>query len=264
MSTRRPYRVTRLDAERLLGGDPGDPQAGPESLARLLTAAGSVMVPDGEIPGEEAAVAAFRHAHLVPPAQPRRRQMLKTALAKALTVKIAAAACAAMAVGGVSYAVGSGTFTASLGGGRHVSHSASSHMKGGLSKTPSLNKASQIQAIAGLCNAYLAGSLHAKGEGKAQRSGEFKGLIEAAGGTPEKAHAYCRAFIRELRRHYPSGVPTSVPTTLPSGLPATLPTTLPTILPSGVPTTLPSLPLPSPSSLPLPHSTGLPIPSPSR
>ncbi|MGE5290115.1 MAG: hypothetical protein ACM3ML_23605 [Micromonosporaceae bacterium] len=263
MSTRRPYRVTRLSAERLLGGDPGDPQAGPESLARLLTAVGSVTVPDGEIPGEEAAVAAFRRAHLVPPAQPRRRQMLKTALANALTVKIAAAATAALAVGGVSYAVGTGSFTASFDGARHISHSATSHAKGGLSKIPSINKtATPIQALAGLCNAYLAGSLHAKGEGKAQGSAEFKGLIKAAGGTPEKAHAYCRALIRELRR--PSGLPSGVPTTLPSGLPAILPTTLPTTLPSGVPTTLPSLPLPSPSTLPLPHSAGLPIPHPGR
>src|SRR5260370_22068765 len=97
MSTRRPYRITRAVAEQILGGNPVDQRAGPDDLVRLLAAAAAPAAPPlgSKATGEEAAVAAFLNPHLGPAVQPRRDLMIKTALAKVLTVKIAAVALAA-------------------------------------------------------------------------------------------------------------------------------------------------------------------------
>jgi hypothetical protein len=268
MSARRPDRITRIDrctAERMLGGHPADPDAGPDDLARLLTAAAApaaggpgALARGGEIAGEEAAVAAFLRAPLGPPAQPRRDVMIKTAVTKVLTMKIAAATLAAFTAGSVWVATGTPALRNLIGGapGRHTAatHSPAPHPQ----VPPAAKTAYHIASVAGVCQAFLAQSPHSSAH-------QFSSLIAAAGGTAAKAGSYCRGLLRALRHRYPAGLPSHLPTKLPAGspasLPASLPATLPTSLPVPVPTSLPTgLPIPSPTILP----TSLPVPHPDQ
>ena len=280
MSARRPDRITRIDratAERILGGNPVDPQAGPDALVRLLAAAAApaaepgTLAEGGEIAGEEAAVAAFLRAHLDPPAQPRRDSMIKTALAKVLTMKIAAAALAAVTAGGVWVATETSALRTLAGGGAPSASPAGTRASAVPTPvSPAERAAYGIASLAGVCEAYLAESKHPSVP-HAKISREFGALIAATGGTEAKAGAYCRDLLRALRRRYPAGLPTHLPTKLPSGSPAPLPTSLPVTLPTSLPTALPtSLPIPTslPTRLPLPSPTilptSLPIPHPDQ
>ncbi|MEV4615027.1 hypothetical protein AB0K43_20880 [Kitasatospora sp. NPDC049258] len=131
MSTNRSRRIDREAAEHLLAGTGADPEAGRAAvtghpaLAGLLAAAAAPAA-EAEQTGEQAALAAFRQARLSPTgptastsptAQPRRRTMADTALARAFSAKALAAAFAATALGGVAVAAGTGTLPAGLGGG---------------------------------------------------------------------------------------------------------------------------------------------------
>jgi hypothetical protein len=262
MSARRPDRITRIDrttAEQILDGDLADPPAGPDDLVRLLaTAAAPAGEPGapaqgGEIAGEEAAVAAFLRARPEPTAQPRRDPMIKTALAKALTMKIAAAALAAVTAGGVWAATQTSALRSLIGGTAPGARPAVTHSPA-RSAPPDERAAYGIASLAGVCQAYLAESQR-PGVPRPKIAREFGTLIAAAGGTEAKADAYCRGLLRALRHRYPAGLPSHLPTRLPAGSPAKLPTALPTTLPTALPT---SLPVPVPSILP----TRLPIPSP--
>ena len=65
MSTNRSRQIDRDMAEQLLGGAPGGRTGGHDALAGLLAAAAAPAA-DGELPGEQAALAAFRVARPTP------------------------------------------------------------------------------------------------------------------------------------------------------------------------------------------------------
>ncbi|SMD27496.1 hypothetical protein [Kibdelosporangium aridum] len=116
MSVHRSRRIDRQTAERLLRGGHVRAQAGGSDALSDLLAAASAPPREGELAGEQAALAAFRAARLASVPRPRRRWMLtKTALTKLLTVKIAATAVTAVAVGGVAVAAATGNLPTQRG-----------------------------------------------------------------------------------------------------------------------------------------------------
>ncbi|HEY2579710.1 MAG TPA: hypothetical protein VGI74_25650 [Streptosporangiaceae bacterium] len=136
MSSIRPGRLGRHTAEQLLDGAvgdrvPGDRHAGGETLAGLLAAASSPPR-SAELTGEDAAVTAFRAEHLVPASQSRRGQMIKSPLAKILTMKVGALALT-VGAGGAALAASTGAFTPSA----HVHVQAAGAASGGVSVSQS-------------------------------------------------------------------------------------------------------------------------------
>jgi PT repeat len=234
MSTHRPRRIDRTTAEQLLRGEPVDPTGGPDPLAALLAAAAAPARAD-ELAGEYAALAAFREAHLGPVLQPRRTSMIKTALAKLLTVKLAAAAVGVTTLGGVALAAGTGTLPTSPRHETTTSHPKPAHATGKPSTAPtheSKSKASPSPSLFGLCHAYTAGA--GSEHGKALESPAFTALITAAGGKSNVA-AYCTAVIAAgpgKSGTHPTGKPTTQPTDHPTGKPTDHPTGGPTTRPS--------------------------------
>jgi hypothetical protein len=111
MSRSHHRRIGRQAAEQLLDGSAG-PGAGPDQLARVLAAAAAAGR-ESELSGEQAAMAAFEAHHLVPVPASRRGQMIKSPLAKLLTVKVLAIATAAFATGGVALAASNGALSGS-------------------------------------------------------------------------------------------------------------------------------------------------------
>jgi len=215
-------RLRRGAAEQLLDGAT---EAGPAPLAAMLAAAAAPAHP-GELAGRRATAEAYR-AHLAAVALPGRRSMLKTALAKALTVK--AAAIAAVAVGGgVALAATTGVLPNPLNGSSgqpSASHSPKADHSPGAKGSPSPN-------LEGLCKAYAA---KPEGErGKALESPAFQALLTAAGGQ-DKVTEYCTALLPSTK---PS-TPGAKPSTPPGGKPSTVPTVKPTDHPTG-PTATPS------------------------
>ncbi|NUR69384.1 MAG: hypothetical protein HOU81_01045 [Hamadaea sp.] len=220
MSTRP--RLRRSVAEHLLDGAT---DAGPPPLAELLAAAAAPAHP-GELAGRQAVTQAYRaHRDAVP--LPRRRSMLKTALAKALTVK--AAAIAAVAVGGgVALAATTGVLPNPLGttGKPSASHSPKPSHSPGAKGSPSPN-------LEGLCKAYAA---KPDGErGKALESPAFQALVTAAGGL-DKVTDYCVTLLPSSKPSAPGAKPSTPgkPSTKPSGAPTVKPTDHPGA-PSGTP-----------------------------
>ncbi|MGK4581588.1 hypothetical protein [Kitasatospora sp. HPMI-4] len=126
MSTNRSRRIDPSTAERLLDGTGVGTSAGQAALtghaalagllAAARTTAGDERRTDGVLPGEEAALAAFREARRNPAPLPRRRTMASTALARAFSAKALAAAFAATALSGVAVAAGTGHLPSALGG----------------------------------------------------------------------------------------------------------------------------------------------------
>ena len=109
MSSHRAPDIDRRAAEHLLAGRPAGHATRP--LAAALRAAAAPAHPD-ELSGERAAMAAFAAAHLDPVPEPRRPSMLKSTLAKILTVKAAVILAAAAGTGGVVLASTSGVLPA--------------------------------------------------------------------------------------------------------------------------------------------------------
>src|SRR5581483_589197 len=103
MSTNEGHRLDRAAAERLLA-DPTAAGTGQPRLAALLAAVAAPPARAALQPGEAAALAAFRAAHRDPAPQPRRLSMLKTSLAKLLTVKLGVICAAVLGLGGVAVA----------------------------------------------------------------------------------------------------------------------------------------------------------------
>ncbi|MGW4528795.1 hypothetical protein [Amycolatopsis sp. NPDC004378] len=216
MSTHRSRRLERRTAEELLDGSPG----GRDHALNALLAAAAGAASEAELRGEHAAVAAFRAARLAPVPRPRRRSMIKIALAKLLTAKfaVAAAATAAVTAGGVAAVAASGTFP-----GSPDSHSAStpasagdsaksrvpateasesSHGEAKSTGTTGASGGSPSPSLAGLCHAYSAGD---KAEhGKALDSPAFTVLITTAGGK-DKVDAYCAKTLTEEAGHGSNG-----------------------------------------------------------
>src|SRR5260370_11060338 len=205
MSTRRPYRITRAVAEQILGGNPVDQQAGPDELVRLLAAAAAPAAPTlgSKVTGEEAAVAAFLNPHLGPAVQPRRDLMIKTALAKVLTVKIAAVALAAATACGVWLATWTPALHGLVGNSTHTARGAVSHAPVSPAPMTSAEKtAYRIASLAGTCEAYQTAYRHANSAPSnskiqslhAKIARGFAPLIAAAGGTEPKAVAVVHAL----------------------------------------------------------------------
>ncbi|MDH6139648.1 MULTISPECIES: hypothetical protein [Kitasatospora] len=126
MSTNRSRRIDRDVAEQLLGGEAVGTDGGHGALSRVLAAAAAPAT-DGELTGEEEAVAAFREAarlaptHAAIPIQ-RSRPMAECVparprvAARFLGARAAVAALAVTALGGVAVAAGTGHLPAVLGG----------------------------------------------------------------------------------------------------------------------------------------------------
>jgi hypothetical protein len=175
----------------MLRGAPVEAGAGPDHLADLLAAA-AAPARDGELDGEEAAVAAFRVAPLAPVTQPRREPMSKLLLAKLLTVKVAATALGAVAVGGVAVAASTGGLP--LTGGRGdaaVSSTATPSVEVTAPSLPTPSAGAHVSAqLFGLCHAYTA----AADAGAALASPGMSALVTAAGGR-DQVGGFCAKVL---------------------------------------------------------------------
>ncbi|MFJ9783069.1 hypothetical protein ACIRSS_26045 [Amycolatopsis sp. NPDC101161] len=193
MSEHEGRRIDRHAAERLLRGASAETS---DALAGLLAAA-AAPPRDGELGGEQAAVTAFLEAarHDRAP-RPRSPSMSQRGL-----LKVAAAAAAVFAVGGVAAAA---TGALPLPGGGATSAPATSEAArpaGSAAASASTHAAARPESpaspspsLAGLCHAYDAGG---KAEhGKALESPAFTALIRAAGDRT-KVDGYCAALVEQ-------------------------------------------------------------------
>lgn len=162
--------------------------------------------------------------------------MMKTALAKIVTGKIAAIALATTAAaGGVAYAAGTGALPAGLGGDSHASaRPTAAHDT--TAKGAKEAQGSPSPSLVGLCHAYTAGA--GDNPGKALDNPAFTALITAAGGK-DKVAGYCAtALVKPTKTagkadSHPTGKPTTHPGTgRPTGKPATNPAGAPSALPT--------------------------------
>lgn len=268
MSTHRFRWTDRRAADQELRDALGTGRpAAPDALGELLRAAAR-PAREGELAGEQAAVAAFRVADLNraaafraanpdhPAPRPRRLTMLKTTLASLLTAKVLAPAAALAAAGGITLATATGALPTPdetpAGPPSEVTTTPRSpeSMPSGKPDMPS-------SALPGLCQAYTAGA--GAEHGKALDSPAFQALAAEAGGA-DKVSGFCDNVLAD-RPGKPSdvpapphstGSPTALPPSAPDGVPAH-PTGSPTERPSGAPTTVPSTPdhpTGSPESIP--------------
>ncbi|HEX3588155.1 MAG TPA: hypothetical protein VHV74_00890 [Pseudonocardiaceae bacterium] len=209
MSTNRPRRIDRRTAEQLLRGTPVDRLGdGTDAVADLLAAA-AAPVREDELAGQPAALAAFRSARLGPVPQPRRRSVIKSALAMSLTSKIAALAAALVASGGVMAAAVTGHLAPHSSPGPTVAPATSSHGTAphrpdtagptdpaGPSRNGQASHAAPAPDLVGLCHAYAA-------RGGAPDNPAFTVLFTAAHGQANVA-TYCASL-----RHQPPGKPST-------------------------------------------------------
>jgi hypothetical protein len=206
MSTRTgKLPIDRGTAERILRGDHVAPSAAAtDPLARLLAAATAPARPS-ELLREETAVAAFRTAHRPPVPQPQRRSMIKLAVAKLLTVKVAALAAAVVGVGGVALAATSGTIPSPLHGTAASSHSPaddkarpSGHPSGRPSdqRDPAAVPSGFPPGLYWLCQDYI--GRDAEHRGKALGESKFHELVAQAGGQDkDKADKFCDKLLSD-------------------------------------------------------------------
>ncbi|MCW2861239.1 MAG: hypothetical protein JWP48_2947 [Actinoallomurus sp.] len=230
MSIHRSRRIGPFTAQRLLRGE----TTGPDRLAELLATAVAPVARDGLV-GEEAAISAFRDAHLAPAPQLRRQSVIKTALAKLLTIKVAAAALTATAAGGVALAAGTGHLPESVGGAAPTAQPAPTHGTGthhtAKASAPrgGHSSAAPSPSLVGLCHAYRAGA--GDNPGKALDNPAFTHLISVAGGK-DKVVAYCTGLLKahpgKARASHPAGAPSTHPTAASPTHPTSAPSTHPT------------------------------------
>ncbi|MFF5259250.1 hypothetical protein ACFY4C_09925 [Actinomadura viridis] len=212
-------------AERLLDGASGDPWTTPEPLVGLLAAA-SAPARDGELDGEEAAVAAFHTASSRSARAAREAGRRRSGLTRLLPVRVAVVALATTAAaGGVAVAghvnglplgpLSSKQTPSSSGGplgGSGTSLSPDGTPPDGRAASPSATP----PAMAGLCRAYLAADPSDRARELDRPS--LRALVEAAGGA-SKVPAYCAALAESPRKGKetdggsPSGTPTHRSTT---------------------------------------------------
>ncbi|MGR4881352.1 hypothetical protein ACIPUC_18370 [Streptomyces sp. LARHCF249] len=234
MSTNRSRRINRDTAEQLLAGARAGAVPGDDALAGLLAAVCAPMG-DGELPGEQAAVAAFRSARLAqvstaasipasptastPVATPRKRNMLTPAML--LSAKVAATVVAT-ALGGVAVAAGTGHLPAALGGrpassAPAPSASASASRPGELPPGVLADSPEAVPAaLAELCRAYAADSAPStRGPAEVLAERRFAPLVAAAGG-PADVPGYC-APVLGGQDAPPGSPPTAQPTSGPRG-----------------------------------------------
>lgn len=209
MSTNRSRRIDRDAAEQLLSGATDGTQGGRDALAGLLAAA-SAPGTARELAGEEAALSAFREAARLAPApqtlagsKPRRRTMTDCAPARFLSVRVAAAALAATALGGVAVAAGTGNLPVVLGGSSGEAPAADGSPSGSStaatasptghaaapawSATPSAGGSAPPGNLVALCRIRPTAA-------KAGADSRFDPLTRAAGG-PDAVDAYCTDLL---------------------------------------------------------------------
>jgi hypothetical protein len=197
---RDPYDLIDPEtAERMLAGD----RIGPRPLVELLSQA-AAPARRSELEGEDAAVAAYRTARLVPAHPVRRRFVTTPAWARLVTVKVAAVALA-LAVGGVALAAGTGLLPSPRPGiapaqspsapaaSDRVSTTGTDEDRGAASGQPG-QTASLPPSLVGLCHAYLAQA--GANPAKAMEKSKFEELVKAAGGTDQVA-AFCDALTHQ-------------------------------------------------------------------
>jgi hypothetical protein len=220
-SYHRTGAIDRRTAERMLDRARAGRPAGGDPLVDLLALAAAPAGRD-ELAGESAALAAFRAARLAPANRPRRQSMIKTTLAKALTLK-AAAVLAATAAGGVALAASTGALPNPLSETTQHAPSAAGHVSGRPSVAgshrggPDGSDASPSPSLVGLCHAYLAGA--GSDHGKALENPAFSVLITTAGGK-DKVDAFCTALLASAgpskdAKDHPTGASTPHPTGAP-------------------------------------------------
>lgn len=196
MSSHRSPRVSRQHVEQLLDGPPALTDA-TRPLAALLHAAAAPAHPE-ELVGEQAALTAFEAAQLDPVPSPRRQNVLKSTLAKILTVKAAIVLAAAAGTTGVVLASTSGALTSTDSPSEHrpadhppAVHSSSTHTPADTPRNgdnPGKSSDAPSPSMAGLCNAYQAHK--SDNPGKALDNPAFTALITAAGGK-DNVDDYC-------------------------------------------------------------------------
>ncbi|MFE2168152.1 hypothetical protein ACFXB3_24305 [Streptomyces sp. NPDC059447] len=221
MSTNRSRRIDRGTAERLLAGAGAGAAPGHDALAELLAAvsapATSAPAGGGELPGEQAAMAAFRSARLAPVSShvsisvARRKRRMRT---PAMLV----GALAAATLGGVAVAAGTGHLPAALGG-KPVSSApapATSKPAPKRAEPTAGTLAGPAEALpadlAELCRAYgadSAPSLRKPAELLAER--RFAPLVAAAGG-PAAVAGYCAPVLGGGQEETPVESPGPRPT----------------------------------------------------
>lgn len=157
--------------------------------------------------------------------------MIKTAVAKLLTVKVASLVIASTAVGGVALAASSGALPNPLAtsGADNAKTAANSHASAKAGHDPA---GSPSPSMVGLCRAYAAGV--ADNPGKALENPAFGALISAAGGK-DHVSAFCAKVLASAPGNAPSAVPGKHPTGRPStagGGPGNVPTAVPTTTPT--------------------------------
>ncbi|MEV4478369.1 hypothetical protein [Micromonospora coxensis] len=263
------HRMDQETVERLLVGPVVDPQDGPESLVRLLAAVRAAPHP-AELRGEAAAMQAFQRARAGAPLPVRTPVARPGVLAGLAGLKVALAALAVAATGGVALAAVTGTLpglpdrddpgtrpsaapvttpSATAGAGTPGSPT-------GTDGQPSSPSAS----ILGLCRAYQADA--GDNPGRTLDNPVFQDLIETAGGR-NKVDRYCERAIKDAQKPGASATergdatPTAGssrrPTPHATGAPTTPPTTTPPV------PTEPSIPAGKPT-LPAPDRTDPPRP----
>ncbi|MFE1410295.1 hypothetical protein ACFW6F_05730 [Streptomyces sp. NPDC058746] len=225
MSTNRSRRIDRDTAEQLLAGAGAGAAPVHDALAELLAAvsapAASAPAGGGELPGEQAAMAAFRSArrsarlapvssHTSASVAPRKRKMLTPAML--------VGALAAVTLGGVAVATGTGRLPAALGGKPASSAPAPAAstpaFKGGEPTAGTLaGPAESVPAdLAELCRAYAADgvpSLRKPSELLSEH--RFAPLVAAAGG-PAAVAGYCAPVLGGGQEETPAELPVPQPT----------------------------------------------------
>ena len=231
MSSVRRSSIDRHAAERILRGD-RDAWRTTGRLGAPRAALAAAVRPD-ELIGEEAAVAAFRAAaHLTPAASLGSQSMLKSALAKIVTVKVAAV-LAAVAVGGTAVAAATGVLPTPLTNDPPPVETTPTREGPDTTPSPSLH---------GLCVAYAAGA----DKEAVLANPAFSVLVDAAGGV-ENIEEFCTTVAENAgdRRapaatDHPTGPPDGLPTVVPGGVPGTPATGRPPGNPGAVPTVVPT------------------------
>jgi hypothetical protein len=207
MSSYRSRGVDRHAAEQLLAGAPGP-------LAALLRAAAAPAHQE-ELAGEQAALVAFRDAAALDPVPVSRRpSLLRTALAKILTVKGLIIVAAAGSTGIVLAAAGAlpGPWADTPADPPSVRSSASVLAPSSVTPTGRSSDAGRptgagndpAPSMAGLCRAYAAQV--GASPGKAMDNPAFGALVTAAGGV-ENVPAYCS----DVTADQPHGKPNDQP-----------------------------------------------------
>lgn len=227
----RAHRLNRADAERLLRGGRDAHEAGHPRLASLLAAAAAAH-PGGPVAGESAALAAFRAAQASPDHQQPRQSMVKTALAKLITVKVVAVFAGVLGVGGVAVAASSGAVPGALTFGGPAKSASPHPAKTTPTGTPSSrlsHPAAPPPGLVWLCQDYL-------GRDRDQRRDalddqRFDELESRVGGRDrDKADRFCD----DLLTRWPSASPKERPAGAP-GTPSPRPSGKPSGQPGGQP-----------------------------